>query len=497
MKRNITYDTVVDKGGMQEELRVAVMGASGTGKSTFINLLSKSNFRTSNGLDSCTESIELSEPFLVEGRTVRLIDTPGFDDSSKTDVDILDLIANFLASQYRDGYRLSGVIYMQRISDPRVGGLARRNFVMFTKLCGLQFMKNVVFTTTRWNEVESPVAHAREEELKSSTTFLKPALESGACYMRHDKGIDSARCIVRHLVQMPVPGGLDIQLEMVDQGKDVSETTAGQELRKEVAAQMEKQVEEMRELKEQMKQALEEHDEDAEQDLRDEILAQHALLDRLKSQVKHLSMRRSAGWSTDPDMETGLLGRNSDAPIDTQPVHPSLGSLLKSPTTTATSSKLQFSAHVMAPHDMVPRGVASLSADNSQDGLENRSFVTHYATQRSSTPGATQSPHHGGDDRHDIAKVPGGILSLENHPKTSAPQNRFELAQQATHEQHHLEQSASPTTNNSHSPSIFASSSATKSLQEEIDEQIRLLKMFQEDLERVLLEIERSNQRKG
>ena len=38
----------------------------------------------------------MSSPFNFRGRTVVLIDTPGFDDTSKTDTDILRLIASFL-----------------------------------------------------------------------------------------------------------------------------------------------------------------------------------------------------------------------------------------------------------------------------------------------------------------------------------------------------------------------------------------------------------------
>ena len=49
-----------------------------------------------NGLRSCTDEVHVSSPFTLGGRTVTLIDTPGFDDTSKTDTDILKLIASFL-----------------------------------------------------------------------------------------------------------------------------------------------------------------------------------------------------------------------------------------------------------------------------------------------------------------------------------------------------------------------------------------------------------------
>ena len=40
--------------------------------------------------------------------------------------------------------KLSGVIYMHRISDFKMGGISRRNFHMFRSLCGEKTLKNVV-----------------------------------------------------------------------------------------------------------------------------------------------------------------------------------------------------------------------------------------------------------------------------------------------------------------------------------------------------------------
>jgi hypothetical protein len=43
--------------------------------------------------------VELSEQFELDGRLVRLIDTPGFDDSAISDVDVLEMIAAFLGAR--------------------------------------------------------------------------------------------------------------------------------------------------------------------------------------------------------------------------------------------------------------------------------------------------------------------------------------------------------------------------------------------------------------
>ena len=44
--------------------------------------------------------VQTSQPFDLNGRRVMLIDTPGFDDTLKTDTEILKLIASFLANSY-------------------------------------------------------------------------------------------------------------------------------------------------------------------------------------------------------------------------------------------------------------------------------------------------------------------------------------------------------------------------------------------------------------
>ena len=49
-------------------------------------------------LESCTAEVQLANEFALDGRKVTLIDTPGFDDTSKSDTDVLKMIAAFLAT---------------------------------------------------------------------------------------------------------------------------------------------------------------------------------------------------------------------------------------------------------------------------------------------------------------------------------------------------------------------------------------------------------------
>lgn len=62
----------------------------------FINLVSGSSLGVSGGLRSCTNAVQVAEAFNLDGRRVSLIDTPGFDDTTQSDADVLRTIAAFL-----------------------------------------------------------------------------------------------------------------------------------------------------------------------------------------------------------------------------------------------------------------------------------------------------------------------------------------------------------------------------------------------------------------
>ena len=62
----------------------------------FVNQLTTSSLPVGDDLESCTSEIQVSEEFVLNGRRVALIDTPGFDDTNKNDTEVLRSIAKFL-----------------------------------------------------------------------------------------------------------------------------------------------------------------------------------------------------------------------------------------------------------------------------------------------------------------------------------------------------------------------------------------------------------------
>lgn len=64
----------------------------------FVNLASGSELGISAGLESCTSTVQGGDAFDLDGRRVVLVDTPGFDDTSRSDTDVLNTIALFLST---------------------------------------------------------------------------------------------------------------------------------------------------------------------------------------------------------------------------------------------------------------------------------------------------------------------------------------------------------------------------------------------------------------
>ncbi|KAI0785575.1 P-loop containing nucleoside triphosphate hydrolase protein [Abortiporus biennis] len=275
-------------------LTIAVMGATGTGKSTFINLVSGSHFEVGEGQLSCTPCVQSSAPFDFNGRKVTLIDTPGFDDSTKSDTEILKLIATYLENSYRNNKKLSGVIYMHRISDFKMSGISRRNFRMFRTLCGDATLKNIAIVTNMWGEVNEEVGIKRENELASNDLLFKPVLDKGSVMIRHRNTLESAHAILGHfLTNHPII--LQIQEEMAVEHKPLEATSAAVEIDREVKEKLEEEKriheERMRREKEEADRRIREEQERAQAQIREAQRAMEQEMERQR-QAYEAELRR-------------------------------------------------------------------------------------------------------------------------------------------------------------------------------------------------------------
>lgn len=220
-----------------KDIVIAVMGMTGVGKSTFINNFSDESVLIGHGLEACTGKVAIYPSTLPDGTKFLLADTPGFDDTYKSDTDILREVASWLAEAYKNKIKLSGIIYLHRIVDVRLGGSAMKNLRMFKALCGEEGLGSVVLATTRWSSVTAEEGAARERQLCENPQMWKSMIEKGSKVFRHDRDEESAVEIVQYLIKRKRTVTLDIQVDLVDKGLTLDRTTAGQE----VTAELEKQ----------------------------------------------------------------------------------------------------------------------------------------------------------------------------------------------------------------------------------------------------------------
>lgn len=200
---------------------------------------------------------------------MHLIDTPGFDDTSRDDTDVLRGIADWLTSVYEKRIDLRGVIYLHRITDPRMQGSAMKNLFMFKKLCGPEGLKNVILATTMWENVAKEDGDRREAELRDTPDYWKTMIENhGSRMVRHQNGSDSARGIIDSLLESTEPITYAIQNEMVDQGKYLDQTGAGKELWSIQAEERDRFEKQLLDLKRDMAEAKEVQDKESQEQIR-------------------------------------------------------------------------------------------------------------------------------------------------------------------------------------------------------------------------------------
>ncbi|KAK1225068.1 hypothetical protein PQX77_012000 [Marasmius sp. AFHP31] len=221
----------------QDDVLIAVMGATGSGKSSFIKLVTGDDtVRIGHTMESETTEVKGHQFFYKDsGRNVILFDTPGFDDSrtdALSDTEVLKRISKFLEAEYKAQRKLNGIIYIHRINENRFSGQHIRNLRMFKNLCGTQAYQNVVVLTTHWDiEEKENVKEGRERDLQ--TNFFKGLVEGGAKFMRHDPTRPNPYGVLGHIFPL-MPTDMQIQRELCVEKKKLEDTLAGSVRREEV-----------------------------------------------------------------------------------------------------------------------------------------------------------------------------------------------------------------------------------------------------------------------
>ncbi|KAJ9626206.1 hypothetical protein H2203_003838 [Taxawa tesnikishii (nom. ined.)] len=286
--------------GHAPKLRIAVMGVTGSGKSTFISIASglsgESTAKVGHQLHSCTADVAAFD-FTYSGYDITLIDTPGFNDTVRSETEVLKAIADWLDVTYRNPphLKLTGIIYLQSIMDPRMYGSSLRNLKMFKDLCGENPLKNVIVATTRWGLAakagEGELCLEREDQLRTDAQFWAPMIKRGARMSRFQDTRESALQLLLSLAnQQPVV--LQIQKELVDEDKNLIDTAAGTTVNEEAVRLEQKYKDELAQIQKEMDEALAARDLEVQEALKESQEGFEKKLEKVRAEQDMLRYER-------------------------------------------------------------------------------------------------------------------------------------------------------------------------------------------------------------
>ncbi|MCJ1255261.1 hypothetical protein MMC24_003077 [Lignoscripta atroalba] len=247
------------------DIVIAVMGVTGSGKSSFISSLTNGKAAVGHSLESCTSEVGIYNYLHKGNQKVHLIDTPGFDDTHRSDTDVLKDIAFFMTTIYSKKVKLAGMLYLHRITDVRMQGSALKNVHMFKELCGEGSLSTVVLATTMWNVLgQSRLSHEaaveRENELVQNDNFWGYMAKKGSSVVRHLGDTESAQNIISILVDKKESIVLDLQRQMVDEKQTLDQTAAGRFVQQELLEARKRYERDLLDYQQSMEHALKEKD---------------------------------------------------------------------------------------------------------------------------------------------------------------------------------------------------------------------------------------------
>lgn len=219
---------------------IALLGVTGAGKTTFAQHASgDKTLKVGHSIYSCTQEPQIIS-FKLDGRSISLIDTPGFDDDTRSDVEVLEQLARWLASRgHLRKNQLDGLILLQPITAHRVGGTERKRTRLLKKILGEDAYKHIIIATTMWEQIKDE--NDMEERLQGRRDDLwGDMLAKGAEIVKHANNKESAHEIIRKTILVSEKSGKFkplLQTELIGNPL-VVETTAGKDVKK----QLEKQI---------------------------------------------------------------------------------------------------------------------------------------------------------------------------------------------------------------------------------------------------------------
>ncbi|KAK4450499.1 GTP-binding protein A [Podospora aff. communis PSN243] len=179
---------------------IVLLGVTGAGKSTFASIASGKQVKIGHGVDPCTQD-PLAVTFEMGDQSIVLIDTPGFDDDTRSDVEILRDIAEWLGHEgFISKHRpLDGLILLHPATHTKISRNERKRSRLLEKILGQDAYSRVVIATTMWENLPDQF----EKSYNSRTDEAGPwhsFRTLGATVTKHNNTPKSAHDIIRTII---------------------------------------------------------------------------------------------------------------------------------------------------------------------------------------------------------------------------------------------------------------------------------------------------------
>ena len=111
--------------------------------------------------------------FEQEGLQVHLIDTPDFDNTNRSDSDVLKDLAYWLGISYeKKKIQLTGLIYLHPITHVRMAGTPFKNLRTFRKMVGSGSITSIALVLTMWGPSSGKEEEDRDVLLQTDPPVL-------------------------------------------------------------------------------------------------------------------------------------------------------------------------------------------------------------------------------------------------------------------------------------------------------------------------------------
>lgn len=193
------------------------IGPTGSGKSTVINdIIGQQVATVGHGLSTCTQTIEAHRYTLPPqssehpGKTVLLVDTPGFDDTAMHEsTRVFKGIAQWLNehAKSKDGEarkpQVAGFVYLQDITQKRINNRQNIDFLRLQQLsdAGGDSYSKLVLVTYQWPADKGVERYKQclEREKELETNFWKDLIGKGAKMIRAEDSGQAKEVVVEVL----------------------------------------------------------------------------------------------------------------------------------------------------------------------------------------------------------------------------------------------------------------------------------------------------------